>query len=170
MQLIYSTELSLFFNRIPEHINTFFASLHEFKISVVCSIRNRVLSFTAFPLVHLLELASSQMLFQQPILTIVQRGHGEEHVANGPKVLEHLSRHGYLFSHFQTVHHFPTCCILVMTSPYTSVNQPWIDQGKMFLRLRLNQPILCRIWFPKCLPLHINVSHELHLTLSCTIS
>jgi len=65
----------LFFNEIPEHIDTFFASWHEFKISVVLEIG--FFDSLVFPRVHLvelLELVSSQVLLQQPLLTVDQWG------------------------------------------------------------------------------------------------
>lgn len=70
-------------------------------------------------------------------------GQGEVYLANHPKVLEQLSSHVYLFSHFQTVHHFSTCVALVMTSLYTSVNQLWIDQGKIFPAIEIES--LCSL-------------------------
>ena len=75
MQLIYSTVLSLFFDEIPEHIDAFVASWHEFKISVILEI-----GFFHSPFFHLCvywnywNLASSQVLLQHPTLTIVLWG------------------------------------------------------------------------------------------------
>jgi hypothetical protein len=70
MQLIYSTKVPLFFNTIPEHIDAFVPSWHEFKNSVAVEIgllHSQPLTNSHFHFFIIVESATSQVLLTSAI-------------------------------------------------------------------------------------------------------